>query len=633
MILIDNFQYIAEDGVLTNPQATERIVIFDEKVEVNRRNVTLQLDVDTRIPLLSEEGKYFALVDLRELPVVLTEDDEGVIPVFLDTDGVIKMKVKKDIYVNYVQLRYGDKVNNLRAFLAYLKRTRHVISFLLHDTRATFHVENLDAPLSEDYSSVLEVDEAEVKKYVSQVQEINGVVTSGGHKLEDGWHLIDENGEIITEKKLIIDHDNDPNDSDKVAYSIQSLQDDSIHRIDSLELEVDSVTMLLKNNTGWEPISNQRIPLDVFLKRNKMIPFDWTGKHKGEFFMVNEEYELKHFISLDAYNSRSVVLKTADDTSYGFEIPIDHYQGAFVSETSYQKGFDVRKIEIVEDKVRITTVNGLYFQGLGVKDPVIGQDVIFDYCGIDSVSEDYLFQILEYGGMEYLNTFLLPDRIRELNLTINCAADRPCPALPQYDGHEISEIEKGSDHLTLTDKSGNKYKFDLANKSQGGSGSNPQPNPPLNPPVCPPLPTYNGKPVTSIIRTAADDLILKHGDGSETYITKGSSCPPLPSYKGKSVAAIVESGGSKITFRHGDGSTSTFECPKTPPSQLRTEGAKDLIYAALFGVLATNSTFENNVLKLANVQDSEAESVEDGIINDVDISKDTTTHVDNESVF
>lgn len=70
MILLDNFQYIAEDGVLTNSQATERILIFDEKVDINRRNVTLQLDIDTRIPLLSEDGKYFALIDLRDLPVV-----------------------------------------------------------------------------------------------------------------------------------------------------------------------------------------------------------------------------------------------------------------------------------------------------------------------------------------------------------------------------------------------------------------------------------------------------------------------------------------------------------------------------------------------------------------------------------
>lgn len=334
-------------------------MIFDEKVDLPRRNVTLQLDIDTRIPLLSEDGKFFALIDLRELPVVLTDDDEGIVPLFIDTDGVLKLRVKREIYVNYVQLNYGEKAVNLSKFLAYLKRTRHVISFLLHDTRATFHVENLDAPLNEDYSSVLETDETKIKTYVSQIQEMNGVVTSGGHKLDDGWHLIDENGNIITEKKLIIGHDNDPNDADKVSYSVQSLQDDSIHRIDYLDLEIDSVNMLLKNSSGWELVSSQRVPLDVFLKRNKMIPWDWTSKHKGSFFMVNEEYELRHFISAEAYNSRSVVFKTQDHMAYGFEIPVDHYQGAFLTNSEYQKGYDIRKIEVSNNKIKVTTVNGL----------------------------------------------------------------------------------------------------------------------------------------------------------------------------------------------------------------------------------------------------------------------------------
>lgn len=633
MILLDNFQYIAEDGVLTNSQATERIVIFDEKVDIHRRNVTLQLDIDTRVPLLSEDGKYFALINLRDLPVVLTDEDEGIVPLFLDNDGMLKLKVKRELYVNYVKLNYGEKAVNLSKFLDYLKRTRHVISFLLHDTRATFHVENLDAPINEDFSAVLETTEEKVKSYVSQIQEMNGVVTSGGHKLDDGWHLIDENGDIITEKKLIISNDNDPNDADKVAFTIQSLQDDSLHRIDQLELEVDSVNMLLKNNTGWELISTQRIPLDAFIKRNKMIPWDWTGKHKGEFFMVNEEYELKHFSSVDAYNSRSVILKTHDHVPYGFEMPVDHYQGAFLSNNEYQKGYDIRKIEISNDKVKITTVNGLHFQGSGVKDPAVGNDVIFDYCGIDAVMEDYLFKIVDDGGLEYLNTFLSPEEIARFGLTVNCAPEEVCPPLPTYEGDEINKIDKDSDYLTLTGRSSNQYKLPLVKPGQNNPGATPPVTPPLKPGSCTPLPTYNGKTVVNIIRTAVDELILKHEDGSESIIKRHSACPPLPSYKGREVSTIIEASGSKLEFRHPDGTVSVFECPKQLPPTAQKEGAKDLIYAALLGVLATNGTFENRVLKLANTQDTEAEEVVDGIIDGRDVSKETTTYVDNETVF
>lgn len=633
MILLDNFQYIAEDGVLTNSQATERILIFDEKVDIHRRNVTLQLDIDTRVPLLSEDGKYFALIDLRDLPVVLTDDDEGIVPLFIDNDGTLKLKIKRELYVNYVKLKYGEKAVNLTKFLDYLKRTRHVISFLLHDTRATFHVENLDAPINEDYSAVLETTEEKVKNYVSQIQEMNGVVTSGGHKLDNGWHLIDENGDIITEKKFIISNDNDPNDADKVAFTIQSLQDDSLHRIDQLELEVDSVNMLLKNNTGWELISTQRIPLDAFIKRNKMIPWDWTGKHKGEFFMVNEEYELKHFSSVDAYNSRSVILRTHDHVPYGFEMPVDHYQGAFLSDNEYQKGYDIRKIEISGDKVKITTVNGLHFQGNGVKDPVVGNDVIFDYCGIDAVMEDYLFKIVDYGGLEYLNTFLSPEEIVRYGLTISCAPEEVCPPLPTYEGDEINKIDKDDDYLTLTGRNSNQYKLPLAKSGQNNPGTPPPATPPLNPGSCTPLPTYNGKTVVNIIKTAADELILKHEDGSESIVKRHSVCPPLPSYKGREVSTIIEAGGSKLEFRHPDGTVSVFECPKQLPHVTQKEGAKDLIYAALLGVLATNGTFENRVLKLANTQDTEAEEVADGIIDGRDVSKETTTYVDNETVF
>lgn len=633
MILLDNFQYIAEDGVLTNSQATERILIFDEKVDIHRRNVTLQLDTDTRIPLLSEDGKYFALIDLRDLPVVLTDDDEGVVPLFVDSDGTLKLKVKRELYVNYVKLNYGEKAVNLTKFLNYLKRTRHVISFLLHDTRATFHVENLDASINEDYSAVLETTEEKVKNYVSQIQEMNGVVTSGGHKLDDGWHLIDENGDIITEKKLIISNDNDPNDADKVAFTLQSLQDDSLHRIDQLELEVDSVNMLLKNNAGWELISTQRLPLDVFIKRNKMIPWDWTGKHKGEFFMVNEEYELKHFSSVDAYNSRSVILKTHDHVPYGFEIPVDHYQGAFLSNNEHQKGYDIRKIEISNDKVKITTVNGLHFQGNGVKDPTVGNDVIFDYCGIDAVMENYLFKIVDYEGLEYLNTFLSPEEITKFGLTVDCASEEVCPPLPTYKGDEINKIDKDGDYLTLTGRSSKQYKLPLAKPGQNNPGTTPPATPPLNPGSCTPLPTYNGKTVVTITRTAADELILKHEDGSESIVKRQSVCPSLPSYKGREVSTIIEAGNSKLEFRHPDGTVSVFECPRQLPPTIQKEGAKDLIYAALLGVLATNGTFENRVLKLANTQDTEAEEVVDGIIDGRDVSKETTTYVDNETVF
>lgn len=633
MILLDNFQYIAEDGVLTNAQATERILIFDEKVDIHRRNVTLQLDVDTRVPLLSEDGKYFALIDLRDLPVVLTDDDEGIVPLFIDSDGTLKLKVKRELYVNYVQLNYGEKATNLTKFLDYLKRTRHVISFLLHDTRATFHVENLDAPINEDYSAVLETTEEKVKTYVSQIQETNGVVTSGGHKLDDGWHLIDENGDIITEKKLIISNNNDPNDADKVAFSIQSLQDNSLHRIDQLELEVDSVNMLLKNSTGWELISTQRIPLDVFIKRNKMIPWDWTGKHKGEFFMVNEEYELIHFTSSEAYNSRSVIFKTHDHIPYGFEIPVDHYQGAFLSNNEYQKGYDIRKIEIRDNKVRITTVNGLHLQGTGIKNPEIGNDVIFDYCGIDEVMEDYLFKIVNHGGLEYLNTFLSPEEITKFGITVNCTLEETCPSLPTYEGDEINRIDKDDDYLTLTGRSSNQYKIPLAKSSQGNPSAPPPATPPSNPDLCMPLPTYNGKLVVAISRTAAGEIILKHEDGSESIIKHNSMCPPLPNFKGKEVSTIIESNSSKLEFRHPDGTVSIFECPKQLPPAIRKEGAKDLIYAALLGVLATNGTFENRMLKLANVQDTEAEEVVDGIIDGKDVSKETTTYVDNETVF
>lgn len=619
--------------MLTNSQATERILIFDEKVDIQRRNVTLQLDIDTRIPLLSEDGKYFALIDLRDLPVVLTDDDEGIVPLFIDSDGALKLKVKRELYVNYVQLNYGEKRVNLTKFLDYLKRTRHVISFLLHDTRATFHVENLDAPINEDYSAVLETTEEKVKTYVSQIQEMNGVVTSGGHKLDDGWHLIDENGDIITEKKLIINNDSDPNDVDKVAFSIQSLQDDSLHRIDQLELEVDSVNMLLKRNTGWELISTQRIPLDVFIKRNKMIPWDWTSKHKGEFFMVNEEYELRHFTSSEAYNSRSVIFKTHDHIPYGFEIPVDHYQGAFLSNNEYQKGYDIRKIEIRDNKIRITTVNGLYFQGTGIKDPEVGNDVIFDYCNIDEIVEDYLFKIVDYEGLEYLNTFLSPEEVAKFGIAINCTPEETCPPLPTYEGDEINRIDKDADYLILTGRSSNQYKLPLAKSGQSNPGALPPATPPLNPDSCAPLPTYNGKPVVAIIGTATDKLILKHEDGSESIIKRNSVCPPLPSYKGKEVSTIVESNSSKLEFRHPDGTVSTFECPKQLSPAVQKEGTKDLIYAALLGVLATNSTFENRVLKLANAQDTEAEEVADGIIDGRDVSKETTTYVDNETVF
>lgn len=110
-------------------------------------------------------------------------------------------------------------------------------------------------------------------------------------------------------------------------------------------------------------------------------------------------------------------------------------------------------------------------------------------------------------------------------------------------------------------------------------------------------------------------------------------CPPLPSYKGKKVSTIIEYNGSKLEFRHPDGTISSFECPKQLPPAIQREGTKDLIYAALLGVLATNSTFENRVLKLANVQDTEAEEVVDGIIDGRDVSKEATTYVDNETVF
>lgn len=632
MILVSNFQYIAEDGVLTNPQATERVLIFDEKTELNRRNITLQMDTDTRIPLLSEEGKYFALIDLRELPVVLTEDDEGIIPIFLDTDGVLKMKVKKDIYVNYVQLHYGQKAANLSAFLEYLKRTRHIISFLLHDTRATFHVENLDAPINEDYTSVLQTDEDHVKKYVSQVQEMNGVLTSNGVKLEDGWHIINENGEVTTVKKFMISPDNDPNDADKIAYSIQSLQDDSLHRVDDLELETDSPTMLIKTSSAWDVISNQRVPLSAFLKRNKMIPYDWTGRNKGKFFMVNDEYELKEFRSITAYNSRALVMTTTDNDRYGFNLPLDHYQGAFISDNSYQHGYDIRKIEIVGDKVKITTVNGLQLSESGTKDPEVGTDIVFDYCGVDSIKEKYLFRILEYRGLEYLNTFLSREEYADMGIQVNCSPEPLCPPLPAYRGNEIRAIEEGPDSITLIDNNMTRYVFKTGGQTAPGGATPPVLPPGQGTPICPPLPKYNGKAVSSIRQTAVGGVHFIHEDGSESQLLP-PSCPPLPKYNGKEVFDISKRNDRTLVFRYGDGAIAEFTCPQQTPTPLQNQGAKDLIYAALLGVMATNSTFENNVLKLANTTDTDAEIVPDGVINPEDVSPEATTYVDNQKVF
>lgn len=628
MILLNNFQYIAEDGVLTNPQATERVVIFDEKTEVVRRNVTLQLDPDTRIPLLSEDGKFFALVDLRDLPVVLTEDDEGVIPVFVDSDGVVKLRVKKDIYVNYVQLQYGQKASNLNAFVEYLKRTRHVISFLLHDTRASFHVENLDAPINEDFSPVLETDENHVKRFVSHVQEMNGVVTSNGEKLEDGWHLIDDQGRVITEKKFSIEPTSDAGDPDGIAYSIQALQDDSMHRVDHLELETDSVNMLLRTATGWDLISGQRIPLDLFLKRNKMIPFDWTGKNKGSFFMVNEEYELKKFVSLTAYNSQSAVFTTDDHVNYGFNLPLDHYQGAFLSDMTYQKGYDVRSIVVADGKIKITTVNGLFFQSQGEREPVIGHDVTFDYCGIDTVKEDYLFKVKEYEGLEYVNTFISHEQLSRMGISVNCAPEMTCAPLPQYEGHEIKEIREGRDSITFVDTDNHEYIFHR-------NGQNVAPSPAPNPGgsnTCPALPIFNDKPVVQIKRTTAGGLQFYHDDGSQSSFVP-ATCPTLPIYNGKHVSAIEPKTNREVIFRYSDGSTSVFKLA-APESGLASKGgSRDLIYAALLGVLATNSTMTNPVLMLTDMAKTDADIIEDGIISENDVDTTSDTHVDNESVF